>query len=352
MARFGGLLFGGGAAVTGLGLLLPHQPEVDEVGLAVVAGVSALIGTALAVAGERLPAWLYPFLPAAGTVVVSLALLFNGERHGGASGGDEMYYLWVVLYGAYFLGRVATAAHVALIAGVYALTLVAIDPGPIGVSRWLSTVGLVAGSALVVHLLSDRIGQLVAELRLAARTDGLTGLPNRRSFLEHFEREVARANRTQRPFALLLADIDHFKELNDRDGHVAGDAALTELGRVLPAELRGNDVPARVGGDEFAVLLPELGVAEARDLGSRLARAVSERMRAAGAPLSLSFGVAAFGSDGHTLDDLTRAADRGLYAAKRRFPPHLDPGLEKQQLVEDEHLRKHFAENLQGDHPK
>jgi diguanylate cyclase (GGDEF)-like protein len=316
MARFGGLLFGGGAAVTALGLLLPHQPEVDTAGLAGVAGASAAVGAMMAFGRERMPSWLYPVLPAAGTVLVSLALLFNGERHGGAAGGDEMYYLWVVLYAAYFLGRLAAAAHVLVIAVAYGVTLVAIDPGPIGVSRWLSTIGLVVGSAVVVNLLSERIGRLVAELQLAARTDGLTGLPNRRAFEESFAREVARATRTRRPFALLLADIDRFKELNDCNGHVAGDAALTELGRVLPAELRRNDVPARVGGDEFAVLLPELEAKEAMDFGSRLARAVSERMRAAGAPLSLSFGIATFGHDGHTLDDLTRAADRALYAAK------------------------------------
>jgi diguanylate cyclase (GGDEF)-like protein len=248
---------------------------------------------------------------------VSLALLFNGERNGGPAGGDEMYYLWVALYSAYFLGRLATAAHLALIAVAYAVTLAAVDPGSIAVSRWLSTVGLVVGSAVVVHLLSERVGRLVGELQVAARTDGLTGLPNRRAFEEHFAREVARATRTHRPFALLLADIDRFKELNDRHGHLAGDAALCELGRMLSAELRRNDVPARVGGDEFAVLLPEAAVEEARDIGSRLARVVTERMRAVGAPLSLSFGVAAFGNDGHTLDDLTRAADRALYAAKR-----------------------------------
>jgi diguanylate cyclase (GGDEF)-like protein len=316
MARFGGLLFGGGAVVTALGLLLPHQPEVDAAGLAVVAGTSAVIGAMLALGGERLPSWLYPVLPAAGAVLVSLALLFNGERHGGAAGGDEMYYLWVVLYAAYFLGRLAAAAHVLWIAVAYGVTLAAIDPGPIGVSRWLSTVGLVVGSAVVVNLLSERIGRLVAELQLAARTDGLTGLPNRRAFEEHFAREVARATRSRRPFALLLADIDRFKELNDRNGHLAGDAALTELGRLLPGQLRRHDVPARVGGDEFAVLLPELEAKEAMDFGIRLARAVSERMRAAGAPLSLSFGVATFGRDGHTLDDLIRAADQALYAAK------------------------------------
>jgi diguanylate cyclase (GGDEF)-like protein len=316
MARYSALLFGGGAVITALGLLLPHQPEVDAGGLTLVAAASGLIAALMLVGGERLSS-LYLFLPAAGTTLVSLALLFNGERNGGPAGGDEMYYLWVVLYAAYFLGRVATAVHVALIAIAYGVTLEAIDPGPIGVSRWLSTVGLVVGAALVVHLLSERVGRLVAELQLAARTDGLTGLPNRRAFEEHFEREVARATRTRRPFALLLADIDRFKELNDRHGHVAGDAALSELGRLLPTLLRRNEMPARVGGDEFAVLLPEMDTEEAESFGTRLVSTVGARLHREDAPLRLSFGVAAFGHDGYTLDDLTRAADRALYAAKR-----------------------------------
>ena len=266
MARFSALLYGGGAAVTALGLILPHQPQVDEGGLGAVAFGSFLLAVLAIIGRERLPGWAYVAMPAGGTVLVSLALLFNGERHGGPAGGDEMYYLWVVLFAAYFLDRLATAVHAALIALAYAAVLFAIDPGPIGMSRWISTVGLVCGSALVVHLLSRRIGRLVSELQVAARTDGLTGLPNRRAFEEHFERVVARASRTRRPFALLLADIDRFKELNDRHGHVAGDAALAELGRLLPAELRQHDVPARVGGDEFAVLLPDLEIGEAARL--------------------------------------------------------------------------------------
>ena len=317
MARFAALLFGGGGIITGLGLVLPHQPQVDFGGLVAVAVASAVIGAVTAFAGQRLPMPVYVVLPVAGTVLVTLGLLFNGERNGGPAGGDEMFYLWVALYAAYFLDRIATAAHTALIALAYAVALVAIDPGPIGVSRWISTVGLVAGSALVVHLLSDRVGRLVAELQIAARTDGLTGLANRRAFEEQFQREVARANRTHRPFALLLADVDRFKEVNDRYGHLAGDAALSELGRLLPAELRRDDLPARVGGDEFAVLLPDLAAGEAHDHGIRVTRIVSERMRAAGTPLNLSFGIATFGRDGLTLDELTRAADRGLYEAKR-----------------------------------
>lgn len=317
MIRFGALFFGGGAAITAIGLLLPHQPQIDAAGLWAVVFGAAVVAAFVALGGERLPNAFYVALPAAGTVLVSLALLFNGERHGGPAGGDEMYYLWVVLYAAYFLDRVATAAHAVLIAVCYAAVLMAIDPGSIGVSRWVSTVGLVGGSAVVVHMLSRRISRLVAELQVAARTDGLTGLPNRRAFEEHFAREVARADRTRRPFALLLADVDRFKEINDRHGHVTGDATLTELGRLLPSELRQVDVAARVGGDEFAVLLPDLEATEAADLGIRVTRVVSERMRIAGAPVNLSFGVATFGRDGRTLDELTRAADRGLYASKR-----------------------------------
>jgi diguanylate cyclase (GGDEF)-like protein len=320
MARFGALLFGGGAAVTALGLLLPHQSQVDEAGLAAVAAGAALGAAALVLRGERLPRWAFQLVATAGTVFVSLALLFNGERSGGPAGGDEMYYLWVVLYAAYFLGPLATATQAAGIALAYAATLSAIDPGPIAVSRWLSTVGLVVGSAVVVRLLSARVARLVDSLEQVARTDHLTGMPNRLAFEELFDRQVSSALRTNRPFALLLADLDHFKELNDRLGHGAGDAALAELGPLFTAELRGHDLAARVGGDEFAVLLPETDRDGALETGDRIAQAVFERLRARGAPVTLSYGVATFGADGRTLDDLTKAADEALYTAKRRGP--------------------------------
>jgi diguanylate cyclase (GGDEF)-like protein len=174
------------------------------------------------------------------------------------------------------------------------------------------------GTAIVVRLLSERIQRLLAELDAAARTDRLTGLPNRRAFEEEFEREAARSGRTGRPFALVLADVDCFKELNDTAGHMAGDAALADLGRLLRRELRDIDLPARVGGDEFALLVPETGTDGARQLGSRLARLVRERAAEAESPIGLSFGVAVHGPDGRTLDELMRTADDALYASKRR----------------------------------
>ena len=318
MARAGAFLFGAAALVTALGLLLPHQRQVDELGLALVAVGAALVSAILGLARGRLPEAVSLLVPAAGTLLISLALLFNGERHGGAAGGDEMYYLWVVLYTAHYLGRRATVAHVSVIAVAYGVTLAAIDPGDIAVSRWLSTVGLMACTAVVIRLLTERAEKLLADLDSAARTDLLTALPNRRAFEEQFERESNRAERSGSPFALVLADVDRFKELNDRAGHLAGDAALVDLGRLFKQELRSIDFVGRIGGDEFALILPDADTDTATQTGLRLARIVRERAETAGSPIGLSFGVAIRGPDGRTLDELMRVADEALYAAKRR----------------------------------
>src|SRR5919106_4100001 len=130
--------------------------------------------------------------------------------------------------------------------------------------------GLATGSAIVVRLLSERVERLLAELRLAAATDPLTGLLNRRAFADRCRDELARARRTGEAFATLLIDVDHFKQINDRDGHAAGDEALVGLAAALTGELREIDTVARIGGDEFAVLLPATGVAAAHATAERL----------------------------------------------------------------------------------
>jgi diguanylate cyclase (GGDEF)-like protein len=317
MVRVAAALFGAASAISAVSIVAPHQPQLETGGLAFVVAGAALLTALLLTVGERLPFWTVHLWVAGGTACVSFGLLFNGERQGGAAGGDEMYYLWVTLYAAYFLGRWATAAHLGLIAAAYTATLVAIDPGPIGPSRWLTTVGLAAGSAVVVRLLSERIERLVGELRHAAATDPLTGLLNRRAMGQRLGHELARARRTGEAFATLLIDVDDFKQINDRRGHAAGDDALVALAQMLMRELREIDTVARIGGDEFAVILPSTGVAGARQAAERL----RER---AGVPISL--GAAVYGVDGHTGDELARAADAALYAAKRsRIEPQATP---------------------------
>jgi diguanylate cyclase (GGDEF)-like protein len=309
MVRVAAALFGAASAISAISIVAPHQPQLETEGLAFVVAGGALLTAILLTVGERLPRWTVHLWTAGGTALVSFGLLFNGERNGGAAGGDEMYYLWVTLYAAYYLGRWATAAHLGLVAAAYTATLVAIDPGPIGPSRFLTTVGLATGSSVVVRLLSERVERLVAELRHAAATDPLTGLLNRRAVGERIGHELARARRTGEAFATLLIDVDHFKQINDRDGHAAGDDALVGLARMLTHELREIDTVARLGGDEFGVILPATGVAGAL--------ATAERLRER-SDVPISVGTAVYGVDGHTATELARAADAALYDAKRR----------------------------------
>lgn len=173
--------------------------------------------------------------------------------------------------------------------------------------------------------LADRISINLANIRLRERLRGqsvcdpLTGLFNRRYFEETLDRELKRAIRAERKFALLVIDIDHFKTLNDTAGHAAGDDILRQVSIVLREHCRGSDVACRFGGDEFVVALfdidPEQALARAeilRDLAGRIR--APECM--ASHPMSISIGIACYPDDGSGGEELIAAADRALYRAK------------------------------------
>jgi diguanylate cyclase (GGDEF)-like protein len=315
-ARNGALLFGAASLVTLLGLLLPHQAGVDETGLVIVVAGTSALALMLSVAGARLNDVGYSVVIGLGTVLISLAAVFNGERSGGAAGYDELYYLWVVFYAAYYLRRRALALQVLLIAVAYGVTLALIDPGPIATSRWLTVIGLVSGGAVVVRLLTEHAERLMAELDMAARTDGLTGLANRRALEDDYRREAARAARTGEPIALVLIDLNRFKDINDLYGHAAGDDALVGVADRMRRVLRATDGAARIGGDEFVLLLPNSDLDCAATVAERLARSAAERDGDT-TPVGLCFGVAVCEAGQESLDDLMRRADQALYTKKR-----------------------------------
>ena len=178
-----------------------------------------------------------------------------------------------------------------------------------------SFVGIVAVTSLALAAeiserkrADERVQQLVA-------TDPLTGLANYRRLIEAIELEIKRYGRSGRPFAILLFDLDGLKKVNDTHGHLVGSRALCRLADVLRAHCRQIDTPARFGGDEFAVVLPETTSAQAQQIATR----IRDRIASDGEspPISAAVGSAVFPDDGESIDKLLSAADRALYGMKR-----------------------------------
>jgi diguanylate cyclase (GGDEF)-like protein len=154
------------------------------------------------------------------------------------------------------------------------------------------------------------------EARTLAEVDSLTGLRNRRSFHELLASEVDRARRYERHLSLIVFDLDDFKRINDRIGHLTGDAVLAEVAARVRNVVRSSDIACRVGGDEFGVIMPETALADAEQLANRIARTVAERPVGEVHTLFVSAGVAELRAD----DEPTRLferADEALYRAKQ-----------------------------------
>jgi diguanylate cyclase len=161
---------------------------------------------------------------------------------------------------------------------------------------------------------------LVQQYHELAITDGLTGLSNRRRFLDLAELELQRARRHGRPVGIVMIDVDHFKQINDRYGHAAGDVVLRTVVERCQAALRSNDVLARYGGDELVAVLPESDISQTLVAAERLCEAVaSVPMGIGDAAVTVSLSLGAESSDGHTdLPALLHRADTALYQAKSR----------------------------------
>ncbi len=316
MVRVAGLLFLAGSVMTVLAIAFPHSPEADVRGFWAIAAANAVVATLLLGWPERLPTWSYQAFMIFATLSISLSLYFNGERLGGPAADNEVLYLWIALYAGYFFTRTQMIAQLVVLAGAYAAALLLIHPGQVGFTRWFITVGMVSIGGSLVHRLKSRNDELVERLFEAALTDRLTGLVNRHGFDEQLELELERSRRTVQPVALVLADIDHFKQLNDRFGHPAGDAALIAVGQAAQDAVRKIDTMARLGGDEFALILPATPADGALEVAERMRGEIARLTNDAGDPLTMSFGIVEFPLDAGTGESLVQAADRALYRAK------------------------------------
>ena len=162
--------------------------------------------------------------------------------------------------------------------------------------------------------------RLQDELQRLATLDSLTGLANRRHFLNCAQAEIARTLRTGQPLSVVMLDVDHFKKLNDTYGHAAGDAALVALAETCRTTLRETDIMGRLGGEEFGIILPGDGLAEAAEAAERLRRAISLLaipVESGTIAITASLGLALLAADETSMDGALRRADHALYQAKQ-----------------------------------
>ena len=167
--------------------------------------------------------------------------------------------------------------------------------------------------------IADSYGEL-KKFEHHAKTDALTGLSNRHTMEESFQREISRCAKDERPISLIMIDVDNFKDFNDKFGHISGDRVLAAVANILQKHFRPRDLIVRYGGDEFAVMLPEVDVELAKIIAERVRQAVSGDTEETDdsliqIPVNVSMGVAELDNNG-TLANLIREADAALYRAK------------------------------------
>lgn len=220
------------------------------------------------------------------------------------------------------LAGVAVAASGLMVLGRFVLVIGWPEAYPrFDAAHWINTLGLVISNAnltigTLAFLLAHR-DEAERELQRLATTDGLTGVLNRRQWLATGLDHVGLAERHGQPLTVMMLDLDHFKRINDTQGHAAGDQALVQFSRALQQVVRGPDLVGRYGGEEFCVLLPQSGLAAAEAVDARLRELVArEVVPKLGFPLTFSAGVAVRDAGDVSLERLMASADEALYRAK------------------------------------
>ncbi len=345
MARSLAYLFLSGATLTLLLLAaLPH-PEANVAGMIAVVAAAYAISAAVLIAFNRIPRWMFAVIVGVGSVVISLGIYFRGAP----GTAHALFYLWVTFYAFYFFSLRLAVAELVLSATLYAIVLATLSEPPAHpVELSMVMLGTLTVTGALVHMLRRRIDLLVDRLADAARRDVLTGLLNRRGFEELFELELERSTRGHRMLSVIVGDLDNFKLINDRFGHQSGDVVLERAATILKRRKRRIDTVARIGGEEFALVVPDTDEHRCYMLAERLRSELKRSFADDPIPLTISFGVASFPAHGDSPEALLHAADEALYAAKEMgrdravIHSHEIAGIfspaDKQLRPRDEHL--------------
>jgi diguanylate cyclase (GGDEF)-like protein len=313
MGPVSGLLWLAGAGTGVLGWMLPGSPHAHAGWFAALVAVTLLYAAGCvsgAIPWERVSIGGHAIAVALLQPVVAASLWL--------SGGVDAYMgpvlVLPMLYVAYFFPPLFAWPLAALEVATYASPLLWTSGGHLLVQRTLGYAVAYAGLTLTIQFLKRRLIHAEREQRAMAHQDPLTGLANRRAFDTALDAALAGG---EARFALLLIDVDAFKQINDRYGHSIGDRVLRELAAHASAEVRSGDVLARIGGDELALFAPGAGRDAALRLAEALKRAAARVAPAEDAgPLSITVSHAVFPVDGVDRTTLMRALDRELHEGK------------------------------------
>jgi diguanylate cyclase (GGDEF)-like protein len=306
-----------GGVLAAVAVLLPPAGTGSDAVVLIVGAAAVATGAAVLALRRPLPEWMLGVMAIGGTVLVTVAT-YEGGAHGTGTDDNEMLYIWICLFSFYFFAFRHALLQLAVVGLAYGILLnaqnVALDDAATRMVVSLSTL-LVTG--VLVARLRRWLDSFLSDLTDRARLDSLSGLLNRRALEERAMAEFARQRRDHTSVGMLIVDIDGFKALNDSAGHHAGDEVLCKVARVLEAGTREVDVVARVGGDEFAILLPGASNQATAMVATRLCDAVQAELSRDGIELAVSIGTAVAPSAGESLEDLWQAADGAMYMAKR-----------------------------------
>ncbi len=317
MARALGVLYASGGSLAVLWLLLPHPPRAGDPVVLAMAGVAVTLGLALALGPtRRLPRWTLHAVIALIQVVISVGYAAEGN----AESDLRLFYAWATPYAAFFFGRRSALAQSAWTGVCLAGSLAVIGAPAAASSRvWLLTMGTVAAVGVLVGTVAGRTRRIQQQLHEAIVADPLTGLANRVGFARALDAALATQRRHGGAVVVVLVDLDHFKDVNDSYGHQVGDLVLREVADRLVRVFRSEDLVARMGGDEFAVVCSDsFGDLDVQALVARLEQVWVDPVPVAGRRLRLSgsAGLVCSARPGDTATSLLHDADVALYRAK------------------------------------
>ena len=293
--------------------LLSERSSGDDAAFAAIAGGAFVLAAICFVFYRRLTVGFFHGMLIAGTLLISGAVAAAAP---GAEGVYGFFYAWIV-FAAFLFFPVRAATAQAAFAAVSFAAVLELSDAPFTLALVLSAIATLGGAAAIIGILMTRLESVATGLAAQAHTDPVTASANRREFDQRIGLEIERTRRNRRPLSLVLCDLDRFKGVNDALGHNEGDVALRRAAGAIASAVRAVDAVARLGGEEFGVILPETDRARSAQVAERIRVAVSEEFSSYAFPLTASCGVACTEDVEATAEALFSAADGALYLAKR-----------------------------------